>query len=338
MGMRIGTVAVVISLASTARSAWADIGLEVERDAASEDCPDAARVRMLAAKGRNPLSASPAHTYRISFARLGELYRVKIVDETAHRARRLQDVARECAPIGHAAALVLATMWDSEGQPVSAEEAEPPPSGADVADAGHAQNPEPPAPPPPPVQAGDAGVAPTITPGARPRWFASAGSGLAFGIVRPFAPLLLLNGGIESTHASLAIGGLWIPQQTLGLAPGAVNVQLISADARACGFLFHKTRLGACANTFAGALIASAQGFATILERRRPWFALGLEAFVEGMIPPSVLRYRLSAEAVVPVHAEVFTVAGAGSAYETPPLGVLVTLAIEMGERPPAEN
>src|SRR5260370_13694670 len=192
MGMRIGTVAVVISLASTARSAWADIGLEVERDAASEDCPDAARVRMLAAKGRNPLSASPAHTYRISFARLGELYRVKIVDETAHRARRLQDVARECAPIGHAAALVLATMWDSEGQPVSAEEAEPPPSGADVADAGHAQNPEPPAPPPPPVQAGDAGVPPNITPGPPPRLVPEPGTGPPLGILPPFpSPLLL---------------------------------------------------------------------------------------------------------------------------------------------------
>jgi hypothetical protein len=150
--------------------------------------------------------------------------------------------------------------------------------------------------------------------------------------------VLLLNGGIEIAHASFAVGGLWIPQETIGLAPGTVNVQLISADARACGFMFRRTRLGACANAFAGGLIASAHGFATDFEKRRPWFALGLEAFVEGVLSPSVLRYRLSAGVVVPLHAEVFSVGGAGSAYETPPLGALVTLAIEMGQRLPADN
>jgi hypothetical protein len=164
------------------------------------------------------------------------------------------------------------------------------------------------------------------------------GSGLAFGIVRPFAPVVLLNGGVEIGHASLAIGGLWIPQETIGLAAGTVNVQLISADARACAFMFRRTRLGACANTFAGALIASAHGFATGFEKRRPWFALGLEAFLEGVLSPLVLRYRLSAGAVVPLHAEVFAVTGAGSAYDTPPLGALVTLAIEMGQRQPTDN
>ena len=109
MRVRIGIVAVVISLAATARSAPPDAGLEVERDSASEDCPDAAHLRTLAAKGRGALSASPTHAYRVSFARLGELYHVKVVDETAHRARRLQDAGGQCAPIGHAAALVLAT-------------------------------------------------------------------------------------------------------------------------------------------------------------------------------------------------------------------------------------
>jgi len=335
MGMRIGAVGVVIVLAS-AGSAWAETGLEVDSDPASEDCPDAARLRALAAKGRNPLSPSPAHTYRVSFARLGELYRVKILDETAHRSRRLQDVGRECAPIGHAAALVLATMWDSEGQPVSAEEAEPASSGTEAANPAHSQNPEPVAPPAPALQEGDAGIA--LPRRAPPRWLASVGSGLAFGIVRPVAPVLLLNGGVDIAHASLAVGGLWIPQETIGLAPGTVNVQLISADARACGFISGRTRLGACANTFAGALIASAHGFATGVEKRRPWFALGLEAFIEGVLSPLVLRYRLSGGAVVPFHAEVFSVVGAGSAYDTPSLGGLVTLAIEMGQRPPEDN
>jgi len=343
MRVRIGIVAVVTSLAATARSAPPDAGLEVERDSASEECPDAAHLRTLAAKGRGALSASPTHAYRVSFARSGELYHVKIVDETAHRARRLQDAGAQCAPIGHAAALVLATMWDSEGQPVSAEEAEPAPSvptpapSSEAAGAGHAPSPAPPSPPPSTVPT-DADVVPASLSSARPRWFASAGSGLAVGIVRPFAPVILLNGGFEVAHASLAIGGLWIPQQTLGLIPGAVNVQLISADARACGLLFQRTRLGACANAFAGALIANAEGFATNLEREEGWFALGLEAFIEGVMSPSVLRYRLSVGAVVPLHAEVFAVTGAGSAYETPPVGALVTLAIEMAESPPGHN
>jgi hypothetical protein len=43
----------------------------------------------------------------------------------------------------------------------------------------------------------------------------------------------------------------------------------------------------------------------------------------------------LAVSAIVPLQQVVFTVGGAGSAYDTPPVGGLVTLALDLGSRPP---
>jgi hypothetical protein len=87
----------------------------------------------------------------------------------------------------------------------------------------------------------------------------------------------------------------------------------------------------------AGVLEASARGFTVNSDRLRPWFALALGPFVDGPFPfasrIAPLNYRLAVAAVVPLHAEIFSVTGAGSAYATPPVGALASLIVEVGTR-----
>jgi hypothetical protein len=254
--------------------------------------------------------------YRVAFDRTAGGYRAEIVDETGGRTRTLQDSSPGCAPLGHAAAVVLATMWGSEAE--------------------EAAHPEPPAPAPPERAPPEAPDRVSAQPPAQPlstRWLLGAGSGLAEGIVRPVAPVIVADGTFELGPASLSVGGLWIPGQRLDLAPGSVNVELIAGVGRLCAFAWTRTRLGGCGGFFAGALSAEGRGYSVATRATRPWYAMGVELFVDGPLPLSQFRYRGAVEAVIPVHAEAFSVTGVGVAYDTPAFGGLFTLALEFGGR-----
>jgi hypothetical protein len=140
-----------------------------------------------------------------------------------------------------------------------------------------------------------------------------------------------MDGTFESGHASLALGALWIPLQRISVSPGDVEVQLFSGTLSACASMWERTRLGMCARFFAGEILAAGTGFSVDSKATRPWFAGGLELFVDGPLFLPVLRYRASVTALVPVHAETFYVAGPGVAYDTPPFGGLFTFAVEIG-------
>jgi hypothetical protein len=315
--MRAPAVGVVltVTLAATAGEAHdADPDLEVTRRDDAERCPDAAQLKDLAAASRVRSPTASTHSYHVVFERSGEAYRAEIVDDTAHRTRRLEDKASTCTPLAQATAVVLATMWSSERD---ADESQSQPAQATV--------------PPPQASATGAGAAPPSPPHVRPRLRFGAGSGIAVAIVRPVAPLFVSDATIEYGRGSFAIGVRWIPEQTIELAPGIVNVDLIAGAARGCAFAWDRTRLGGCAQFFAGGLHAAASGYSIDTQRTRPWFAVGLEIFVDGPLPLPRIRYRASIGAMLPVHAETFSVAGAGPAYVTPALGGLSTLSLEIG-------
>jgi hypothetical protein len=270
-------------------------------------CPDAAELQRLAAASRVPSAPPPTHVYRVTFERVDGVYRADVVDQTARRTRRLEDTGLECMPLGQAVAVVLATMWGSER-----DEAAPPSA------------------PPVPAAPVDRAAPPGPFQSTRSHWIFGAGLGLAAAIVRPAAPALLADAALDHAPLSVAIGAFWIPSQRLGLGPGVVDVQLAAGTARGCAFAWISTRLGVCGRIFAGALQASASGFDANMQKTRPWFAAGLEIFVDGPLPVALLRYRAAAAAIVPFHAEAFSVAGAGSAYDTPALGALLTLSLEI--------
>ena len=149
--------------------------------------------------------------------------------------------------------------------------------------------------------------------------------------MRPAAPALVMEGAFEAGHASVGLGALWVPFQRIALAPGDVDVQLLSGTIGACASLWEGTRLGMCGRLFAGEILASGAGFSVDSKATRPWFAGGLELFVDGPLFVPLLRYRASVAAIVPLHAEAFYVAGPGVAYDTPSFGGLFTFAIELG-------
>jgi hypothetical protein len=324
MGRSTVRLLLVVSLGAASRDARADAEVTVT-GVTGEDtagCPDAAQLRRVAASSRVPSEASPTHAYRVSFGRADGVYRADVVDETARRSRRLEDKGPTCAALGQAAAVVLATMWGSERDEAVAPSAAAPAPAVPVDRA----------PPPAPSQS------------AGSRWIFGAGFGLAAAIVRPAAPALLADAALHRAPLSLAIGAFWIPQQRLGLAPGVVEVQLTAGTVRGCVFAWDgtsaapaaawskpkETRLGACGRIFAGVLQAGASGFDANTQKARPWFAAGLEVFVDGPLPVALLRYRGAAGAIVPLHAEAFSVSGVGSAYDTPALGGLFTLSVEI--------
>ena len=156
-----------------------------------------------------------------------------------------------------------------------------------------------------------------------------AGAGLAAGIVRPAAPTLLGDAGIEWGHASFAVGVAWIPVQDLDVAPGSVGVQLVAASLRACGFVGQRTQFGACAQGFVGQLHAAGAGHTLDASHDRPWLAAEPEVFVDRALFGHV-RGRATAGAVVPLRAETFSIRGAGLAYDTPAVGGMFTLSIEL--------
>jgi hypothetical protein len=293
----------------------AGVVLTVTGGDAATVCPAEADVRRLAEGLHLGPSAPPSHAYRVSFERSGAGYRAEVVDETAQRTRTLSDRGPGCAAIARAVAVVLATMWDSEQE----EEAQPPPP------------PEPtpaptlPAPPPPEPP-------PQAAPAERStwRWNVAAGGGAAVGIVRALAPVIVAAVGPQRDAWSFAAGVIGIPPQQLGLGPGSVTVDLLAASARGCFLTGHAATLGLCVYVLGGAVRAGGSGYDTNAVSTRPWLAPGLEGFIDvALVAP--LRVRAAVMGLVPLHAEAFTVGGAGVAYDTPPAGALFTLALEVG-------
>jgi len=296
---------VVLALTTAALDARADPTLEVLRTDEAFECPDGAELFELASQVQGSMASSALHAYRVSFERISHVYRAEIVDQTAARTRHLEDVGPECAPLGRAVVLALATMWGTEQ--------ESPPSA-------------PPAPPPLPRVVP---AAPLPPPRTAPPWLLSAGAGLALGIVRSVAPAVVADSAFEHPHFSWALGGLWIPAQSLALAPGSIDVQLLAASIRGCAWVLEPTHVGLCARVLGGELLAQSTGYDSDGQQSRPWLALGLEAFLQGPLWPH-FRYRAAAAALVPLRQQSFSIQNLGTAYTPPPIGALFTLALEL--------
>jgi hypothetical protein len=312
-----GIVLAVIGIVTTAAQAAAELELEVARDSMSEVCPNAAELRRHTEALGSFSSAQAKHSYRVAFERSGGSYRAEIVDVTAHRKRELEDVGSGCAALGQAVAVVLATMWSSEWSSEREEALRSQPDPVPVGSLTRVES-----------------VVPSLPPRvSRSQWLVDAGGGIAAAIVRPVAPAFFADVAFEHAHGSIGLGVLWIPEERLALAPGFVSVQLVAGSIRGCGFVWETTRLGMCGRVLGGALEASGSGYKVDVQTTRPWFAAALEVFVDGSLPVSLLRYRAAAGAVVPLHPEAFFIAGIGPAYETPEVGGLFTLSVEV--RPP---
>jgi hypothetical protein len=303
MGIRLREVglALALSLAVLPSVARADAELAVARSDDASGCPDAETMRSLVATGAGSSLRTPAHAYRVDFSRSDASYRAVIVDLTTGRTRRLDDTGLGCGPLGQATAQVVATMWSSErDEPESSPPAVAPPK---------AEEPR-----------------PVTRPERSARWILGAGPMFAFAIVRPAALALGGAGGVELDHVSVGLGALWIPPQRIDVAPGSIDVDLVAGSAWGCVFRGDETRIGLCGRLFAGALQGEGSGFTSNEQRVRPWFAIEPELNAEHVF--GWLRGRAAAGAVVPLHAETFSITGAGAAYATPVVGGLASLSL----------
>jgi hypothetical protein len=294
------------ALATIPSSAWAEANLVVTRADDAQQCPGAEEIRALSLAALPPSVPPPTHAYRVSFAQSGSLFEAVIVDETAQRTRVLSDTKPGCSALGQAVAVIVATMWSSER-----DETNPPP-------------------PPPSPSTGVDQALPVNPPHASgPRWVFGTGASTAVSVVRPVAPALLADVAVEFAHASLAVGALWIPAQRIDVAPGSIEVQLVSGLLRGCAFLGSEFHVGVCATALAGALHGEARGFTSDGQRTASWFAIEPDVFVDRSLGWWV-RVRLAAGAVVPLPPADFAVSNAGAAYLGPAVGGLFSLSVEI--------
>jgi hypothetical protein len=162
-------------------------------------------------------------------------------------------------------------------------------------------------------------------------WLFGAGAAAAAAVARPLAPAFTADASFVYGNASFGVGGLWIPTQRIALGPGAVDVGLVAGSVVGClAWLGH---FGLCGGLLAGRLAADGHGYSSGTNHDRPWFALDLEAFVRGSSALPWLGYRVSLGPLLPLHSETFSVAGVGVAYDTPPVGALLRVALELRAR-----
>jgi hypothetical protein len=297
-----------LTLTGSVHVAYAAPGLQVSRTEQAWECPDAQELQQKASLLESATAAAATHDYRVTFERTRRGYRAQMLDSTTQppRVRELDDVGPECAPLGRAVALALATLWATE---LLATPPTPP-------------SPAPPTAPAPP---------PAPTPAPTPVWVwrLDAGAGVAVGLVRPVAPLLVADSGFARGPFSASLGAVWVPAQNLPLGPGQLEVQLLAASARACAWTAPaRLRAALCARLLAGEALAKSRGFDLDAQQSRPWAAAALDAPLDlSLFRP--LRALFCASLLLPLRDQSFSVLNVGVAYQPPPLAALFSLSLE---------
>jgi hypothetical protein len=235
----------------------------------------------------------------ISFDRGREGYRVRIEMRGENAgSRELTDPNTACSSLAQATALTIALILDPNATP-------------------------PPSPPPP------APSEPKPREEAGPPWALAAfvSGGAALGIVRPAAPFAMLGlTASPSPFFSLNVSGVLVPSQSLSLPPGSVDVSLTGGAAQLCVLpLGSHVRLGACAGAAVAVLSASGWGYTSESSARRPLVGALFGLLAEGsLVGPA--GWMAHVDGFAPIHRESFGIAGAGVAYEEPPIGGLASI------------
>jgi hypothetical protein len=287
--------------------------LSVTREAGAEGCPDRDALSEHVGRLRGLQATSATGTYHVTFSFRAGVYRAAIRFGGTQGQRVLRDRGSTCASLEQATALTLALLLDSDASALPTEEEEPP---------AHDDAPPPapaPAPPPPDHEAPKANAAHVSL------LLSAGGAGLS-GMVNPIAPAVTGELGLSTARFRAHVGVLWVPEQTLDLEPGTVNETLFSGVARMCLSPWHnqRSRFDLCSGSYAGVVSVEANGYPRNDDAKKPWLALPLElAF---LTTPSPIGVELGASALVPLRRSDFSIDNLGVAYESWPVGVLVSM------------
>jgi hypothetical protein len=289
----------------------------VTRTSDSQDCPDTddlvARVAAIRAADAPRPDAPPPRggpTLSVAFGRAGDTYFAAIrSSQVSGSVRRLEVPGTTCAGLARATAVTLALLLDADA---AGESAPPPPPPA-------------PPPPPPPRETRPAD-APAPPPRAPNHVTLAAGASALFVTLRPLAPAVTGEVGVEVGAWRARAGVLWAPEQSLALGPGTVTASIRAGSARVCYAPWRSGGLRAdvCTGAYFGAESASGQGYTRDDRRTRPWVAIPLEATLGGR--DAYLGWELGAAALVSVVRQDFAIDNLGEAYRAPLVGAMLSL------------
>jgi hypothetical protein len=290
-----------------ARNAWAQAAppVIVQRGVGAEECPDApslaARIERIRGKPERDRVG-----YRVTFTREENVF-AAVITAPSGRMRALESRSATCSALANATAVTLALIFDSD--PVVDTIPKPvPPVVVPVTAV-----PTPP-PPEPPASNLEANLAVGVV-------------GLA-GVIAPVSLGFSAEVGIAGARWRSSIGGLWVMPKTITLGPGTVRERLLSGLVRVCytPLRADMLRLDLCSGAFIGLTTAEAQGYSRNDRRTRPWIALPIEvAFAGGT---SRVGWELVAGALIPARRNDFGIEGLGVAYQSPPIGGLLSLRV----------
>jgi hypothetical protein len=304
-----------ISACAMRASAHDPEALRVERGPGAETCPDAAELgaRVEAIRGQ---ASAAGRTYSVAFAREGHVFSAQLrSDADSSSLRSLESRADDCRALAQASAVTLALLFDADVSPREPTAPEPAPA------------------PPPAIPA--SATMPEPQPSAaeasterQPLQLGIAvGAGLAAAVLRPWAPAVLAELGLRGGALRFGLGGVWIPEQQLELAPGASKLSLIAASARGCYTPFRRRwlRIEACSGLLLGSLAAAATGYTRDAASNHHVFAaLPIELTLgQGLTHAS---WELSATLLIPYRRNQFEIDGLGDVYETPAVSALLSL------------
>ncbi len=293
-------VAILVSPApALAEDSTRDLRVTVVDGDAPSDCPSATELERAVSVLRADESARVPASYRVEFELADALRSATIVPlKHPEQRRRIASEQPDCATLARAVVVTLSLLVDAQpAQPL--------------------------APTRRPARIAQARVAPPT------RVFLEAEAGVALGLVAPIAPLLDARVHLTRAWLGLALGVSWVPRRDVELGPGAVGVDWRGAFSMTCFARSFGARdqvsLDFCGGLAAGWLSAQARGFAENGAETRPLLLIPAELGLSvGGGPSQIWGGALSAGLWLPLRREIFFVAGAGSAYEPPPLvGVL---------------
>lgn len=298
-------LALLFSLGS-ARSAWSQASppIIVQRGVGAEECPEAPaltdRIERIRGKPERDRSG-----YRVTFTHEEGLFEAVITAPNG-RMRALESRGATCSALANATAVTLALIFDSDPVADAVPKTAPPVVVPVIR--------VPPPPPEEPVSHLEANLA-----------VGAVGLG---GILGPVALAVSAEAGVAGRRWRTAIGGIWALPQTLMLGPGTVRESLLSSLVRVCYTPLRADilRIDLCSGAFIGLETAEAEGYSRNDRRTRPWLALPIEVVFGG--GTSRVGWELVAGALIPARRNDFAVDEIGVAYQSPPVGGLLSLRV----------
>jgi hypothetical protein len=284
--------------------------LSVTREGGAESCPDALALAEHVQRVRGQRTTSATAAYHVTFGFGAGVFRASIRVGSATGARVLRDRGTTCTSLEQATALTLALLLDSDASAVPPGEEGAASKALEPAKAEPAEPPRAPRPAKPP----------------NVRLTLGAGGGALVGVLNPIAPTLLAETGIGVGRFRTNIGVLWVPEQTLDLAPGSVNETLLSGVARMClaPWQGQALRVDVCSGVHAGLLEVHAAGYTRDGAASKAWLAVPLELALS--TAPAPIGVELGMSALVPLRRNDFSIDNLGVAYASWPVGMLLSM------------